>query len=98
MQEARILLHMGRKFKYVSSVSDEQFDLAKTLMEKAILKMDTPEEWAKFAGDVLIFTAKTAMKYYGLGPVLDLAGEVFKDNDEILKLLEMLGEITDESN
>jgi hypothetical protein len=89
---------MGKKFRYISSVSDEQFDLAMKVMEQAIAKMDTPEEWAQFAGKVLVFTGKIAINHFGFGPVLDLAGEVFKDNEEILKLLEMLGEVTDETN
>jgi hypothetical protein len=83
---------MSEEFKYVSNVSDAEFKAARVAMIKAIAKKDTPEEWAHFAGQVLVFVGKMAIKQVGFGPVLDLAGELFKDNEEILAILKMLGE------
>ncbi len=84
---------MSEEFKYVSNVSDKEFKAALLELERAIAKKDTPEEWAKFTGKMLLFVGKMAMNQFGLGPVISIVEEMFGDDAEIIiKLLEMLGE------
>jgi hypothetical protein len=80
-------------WKYVSNVSDAEFNAALVDLEKAIAKKDTPEEWARFTGQALLFVGKIAISQIGLGPVITLVEDIFGDDAELItKLLKMLGE------
>lgn len=84
---------MSEEFKYVSNVSDKEFKAALLELERAIAKKDTPEEWAKFTGKILLFVGKMALNQFGLGPVISIVEDMFgADAEIIIKLLEMLGE------
>jgi len=84
---------MGEEFKYISGVSDAEFKRALVDLETAIAKKDTPEEWAKFTGKILLFVGKMAMNQVGLGPVIGIVEDMFGDDAEIIiKLLKMLEE------
>jgi len=85
-------------FEYVSNVSDEEFNAALLQLEEAIAKKDTPEEWARFTGKVLLFVGKMALSQFGMGPVITLVENVFGDDAELItKLLKMLEEKNEES-
>jgi len=86
------------EFEYISNVSDAEFKTALAKLEIAIAKKDTPEEWAKFTGQVLLFVGKMAISQFGFGPVITLVENIFGDDAElIVKLLKMLGEQSETS-
>ncbi len=80
-------------FEYNSRVSDEEFNLALSRLEEAIAKKDTPEEWAKFTSRMLLFVSKIGISQTGLGPVVQLIENIFKDDaDIIVEIVKILGE------
>ena len=80
-------------FEYNSRVSDEEFNLALSKLEEAIAKKDTPEEWAQFASRILVFVGKIGINQAGLGPVVQLIENIFKDDaDIIVEIIKKLGE------
>ncbi len=81
------------EFKYISNVTDEEFKAALGELEIAIAKKDTPEEWAKFTGNVLLFVGKMGISHIGLGPVIKLVDDIFGDDAKLItKLLKKIGE------
>lgn len=83
---------MSDNFRYNSNVSQEEFDKALANLHKAILEKDTPEEWARFTGKILIGVGKLTISHLGFGPAISLLEEVFGDEHELIDLLKLLGE------
>jgi len=83
---------MSDNFRYNSNVSEEEFNEALANLHKAILEKDTPEEWARFTGKILIGVGKLAISHFGFGPAISLLEEVFGDEHELIDLLKLLGE------
>lgn len=80
-------------FEYISNVSDVEFKTALTNLHTAILKKDTPEEWAKFTGNVLLTVGKLAINHFGFGPAITLIEQIFGDDaTELVAILKLLGD------
>ncbi len=83
---------MSDSFVYKSNVSDEEFKQALVNLERAILVKDTPEEWAKFTGKVLLTVGKLAVNHFGFGPAISLLEEIFGQDHELIALVKLLGD------
>ena len=87
-----ILLVMPPNFRYNSNVSEAEFQSALEDLYEAILEKDTPEEWARFTGRILIGVAQIAISQIGYGPALNILEEIFGDDQRIIELLKLLKE------
>lgn len=77
---------------YPSSVPPEEFDAAVEALQRAIERIDTTEELARLTGQILLFAGKIAISNFGAGPALEIAKVIFADKEEIIKILELLGD------
>ena len=85
-------------YEFRDSVSTEEFNAALIAMTRAIAVKDTPEEWAKFTGQSILLLSKIAISHFGFGPAITLIEQIFGDQPEVVALIKLLGEVTNEDS
>jgi len=77
-------------FIFNNSVTEAEFKEAMTSLQTAINKKDTPKEWLEWTANTIFLTGKLAVSVFGYGPALELIKHVFGNNQDVMKILELL--------